>query len=191
MSQSVESSISSLINATAIMLPGADLEDHLVKRLVLDLAQDIHTYEVIGTRYGFSGEEGLLAYLRAHPKVVALVKRFKALNDSASSVNERIQLKAAHGLEDALVYTTLAMTDPTVPIAHRVDYAKLHMQLSGAGAQAAIKNGAAVGAQFNLTIMFPSGKEEKFSATVVEPAAIKTIEEDAGDDTSAPQEEDV
>lgn len=191
MSQSTEAAITSLINTAAVMPLVADLEDHLVKRLISDLVQDIHTYETIGIRYGFGGWAGLLAYLRANPHIVARIKQLKALNDSAMSVNERIQLKAAHGLEDALVQTTIAMTDPAVPIAHRIDYVKIHERLSGAGSQAAVKNGAVVGAQFNLVINFPGGRQEKISTTVAEPATIESIVEEPEGEDAAPPDEDV
>lgn len=179
-----EAAIDALINAQPVLesTAEADLADTARMRLIQDIASGIYPYDELAERYGLGTQTRLLDYLRANPAVVKRIKALKAINDSDGSIQDRLRLKAAHVLEEALPSISAMITNPAMPAERRLEAYKACQKQAGVDSAPA-SAAAATGTQFNLVMQFAGAAPQTISATVVEATAI-------ADTPPAPDEDD-
>src|SRR5262245_32723249 len=146
-----------------------EIEDELLLKFVIDMAQGIHQYATIAERYGFGSEKVLWDFLHKHPAILNQIRRYKAAFESDQAVPERVRLKAGLGAEDLIPYLVLRLKQADTPLGQLIDgYHKLSRSAGTDGLPPVGKDGVPVGGGtvFNLAIMFGSKPEANLKLTV-------------------------
>ncbi len=149
----------------------AELEDAVLMRFMQDLANGIHDYPAIATRYGFPDQKAMFDYLVAHPAVRATVQKYKALNDSDGGAEGRVRLKALYATEMAIASMAAIAVDPRTPIGQRIDAFKQLSRVGAVDGQPAVAakgaGGQGGGNAFTVNFHFSGGRTETLTTTVV------------------------
>jgi hypothetical protein len=164
-----------VVDATRVLPKEPDLPSATLFAFCVDIAQKIHPYPLIATRYGFLNDTEMANYIQAHPAVRSRIKEMRSVWFSDANVETRLRKLAGHAVLAALPSTADIMFNPRASEAMRIDALKAHARIAGVdGLPAAAREGtggAGDGAgKFSIQIVFPNaGKTENINTIDVMP----------------------
>lgn len=128
------------------------LPEHLERSLAVDIAADIWTGDDLGNRYHLGGHQGLKAYLRVRPKLVAAIQEMQTINRSATGAEDRLRLKCALTAEATVHHVGATVANPASTPAQKTD--AFGQLLKGAGITMPNKNAQGSGVTNNFTVNY-------------------------------------
>lgn len=162
-----EEVINALVDATPVFAQVPELTSLALWNFMVDVAQNIHDYETIATRYGFENGWVMTDFLKTHPEIRRRIKELRANFQSNENLQVRLRTLAGHALENAIPVTARIMLDEGAK-PQQLEALKHHARIAGVdGLPAVGRDGVPMGGaanKFSVQIVFAStGTVENFS----------------------------